>query len=74
MNFSRPKIIFSLIGLLLLLASCQQKIEQRARISPETCSSYVDPDKKNWCLGKCDEVKNTEYQKICRKNAANRRD
>jgi hypothetical protein len=68
------KIAFVIAGLSMLMTACEQRLEQRARVSPETCSSYQDADKQNWCLGKCDLVKNPEYQKICRKNSFGKND
>jgi hypothetical protein len=68
------KFLVVTAGLNMMFSACEQKLEQRARVSAETCSSYNDLDKQNWCLGKCDQVKNPEYQKICRKNSTNSKD
>lgn len=63
-----------IIADLILESGCEQRMEQHARISPETCSQYPDVDKRNWCLGHCEEIKNIRYRQICRSNHGKNKD
>ena len=41
----------------------EQELSARANVSQ--CSKFTSPDKKAWCQGRCDLVKDTEYKGMC---------
>ena len=65
-TFPEQYLLLSVILVVILgVKGCDTKMQQAAKPTPEICSRYKDVDKKNWCLGRCDEVKRDDYKQLC---------